>query len=211
MTERDSRVCAACEDAAKVCETAYRHGHEIHGTRIYFERCAAAIRSSCRHAEGETPKDMKQRDANYRCGFIDGKESATDTIQKLERELSAAHASLSETTRIANEEMDRHKRELAASREAVREACAKVCDDMNTRGTDSDYGAGRHVGLIKAAKTIRALDLSLTAPREKNVAPQENKANTSSNGAGTEATDSQRVGVSPNNPVSAAPDKQREG
>lgn len=33
------------EECAKTAEGAYRHGNEIHGTRLYFDRCAAAIRA----------------------------------------------------------------------------------------------------------------------------------------------------------------------
>lgn len=89
-----------------------------------------------------------------------------------EKERDEAYASLAETTRIANADMDARKAAEAKLREVERETierCARVCDDYadRCRGLDIANGsshlnppglhASRETGARKCAAAIRSL------------------------------------------------------
>jgi len=80
-----------------------------------------------------------------------------DAGEAIERELSGAYGSLAETTRIANEEMDRHKDELAAAeRECVKAKDYMVKLSAGLTQAEQRAAAARDAALDEAAKVCFA-------------------------------------------------------
>ena len=75
--------------------------------------------------ETPTPRtDGAIKDAGGETGFYGN--YAQEFCRQLEQELDDAHGVISEQTRIANEEMDRHKRELSVANQRAQELAGKV-------------------------------------------------------------------------------------